>query len=103
VDETYVKVAGRWTYLYRAVDEFGEIIDVLVSTRRNADASRAFFARAATFGPGSGRSQHRQGAGLPAASSTSSPRRHGTSSSTPTMPDKVITDASKPGPEPCVG
>jgi transposase-like protein len=46
-----VKVAGRWTYLYRAVDEFGQIIDVLVSTRRNADAARAFFACAATFGP----------------------------------------------------
>jgi transposase-like protein len=45
-----VKVAGRWTYLYRAVDEFGQIIDVLVSTR-NADAARAFFACAATFGP----------------------------------------------------
>jgi transposase, IS6 family len=51
VDETYVKVAGRWTYLYRAVDQFAQVIDVLVSTRRNADAARAFFARAATFGP----------------------------------------------------
>jgi transposase-like protein len=51
VDETYVKVAGRWTYLYRAVDQFGQVIDVLVSTRRNAEAARAFFARATTFGP----------------------------------------------------
>ena len=31
VDETYVKVAGRWRYVYRAVDQFGQIIDVLVS------------------------------------------------------------------------
>ena len=31
VDETYVKVAGRWTYLYRAVDQHGQVIDVLVS------------------------------------------------------------------------
>jgi IS6 family transposase len=30
VDETYVKVAGRWTYLYRAVDQFGQVFDVLL-------------------------------------------------------------------------
>ena len=35
VDETYVKVAGRWTYLYRAIDQHGQIIDVLLSTRRD--------------------------------------------------------------------
>jgi transposase-like protein len=28
-DETYVKVAGRWVYLYRAIDQFGQVIDVL--------------------------------------------------------------------------
>ncbi len=33
VAETYVTVAGRWTYLYRAVDQHGHVIDVLVSTR----------------------------------------------------------------------
>jgi transposase, IS6 family len=38
VDETYVKVAGRWTYLYRAVDQHGQVIDVLVSQRRDARA-----------------------------------------------------------------
>ena len=36
LDETYVKVAGRWAYLYRAVDQYGQVIDVLVSTRRDA-------------------------------------------------------------------
>ena len=46
VDETYVKVAGRWSYLYRAVDQHGQVIDVLVSWRRNAAAARDFFARA---------------------------------------------------------
>ena len=30
-DETYLKVAGRWVYLYRAIDQFGQVIDVLVS------------------------------------------------------------------------
>ena len=36
VDETYVKVAGRWTYLYRAIDQHGQVIDVLVSERSRA-------------------------------------------------------------------
>jgi transposase-like protein len=34
VDETYVKVAGRWRYLYRAVDQYGQVIDVLLSEQR---------------------------------------------------------------------
>jgi hypothetical protein len=34
VDETYVKVAGRWPYLYRAVDQYGQVIDVLLSQPR---------------------------------------------------------------------
>jgi IS6 family transposase len=51
VDETYVKVAGRWTYLYRAVDQHGQIIDVLVSQRRDARAARGFFTRALKSGP----------------------------------------------------
>ena len=51
VDETYVKIAGRWTYLYRAVDQYGQVIDVLVSERRDAAAARAFFTRALTHGP----------------------------------------------------
>jgi transposase, IS6 family len=46
IDETYVKVAGHWIYLYRAVDQHGQVIDVLVSTRRDTTAARAFFARA---------------------------------------------------------
>jgi transposase-like protein len=46
VDETYVKVAGRWRYVYRAIDQFGQVIDVLVSARRDADAASRFFKRA---------------------------------------------------------
>jgi IS6 family transposase len=46
VDETYVKVAGRWVYLYRAVDQFGQVIDVYASTRRDSEAARRFFQRA---------------------------------------------------------
>jgi transposase, IS6 family len=48
VDETYVKVAGRWAYLYRAVDQFGQVIDVFASTRRDSEAARRFFQRART-------------------------------------------------------
>jgi transposase-like protein len=43
-DETYVKVAGRWRYVYRAIDQYGQIIDVYVSTRRDTGAARRFFA-----------------------------------------------------------
>jgi transposase-like protein len=46
VDETYVNVNGVWRYVYRAVDQHGQVIDVLVSARRDADAARRFFRRA---------------------------------------------------------
>jgi transposase-like protein len=46
VDETYVKVAGRWRYVYRAIDQFGQVIDVFVSLRRDITAARRFFERA---------------------------------------------------------
>ena len=48
IDETYVKVAGRWTYLYRAIDQHGQVIDVLVSKRRDAAAARILRQGAAT-------------------------------------------------------
>ena len=50
LDETYVKVAGRWTYLHRAVDQHGQVIDVLLSEHRDAVAARAFFTRAMLVG-----------------------------------------------------
>ena len=46
VDETYVKVTGQWRYVYRAIDQFGQVIDVFVSARRDAKAARRFFERA---------------------------------------------------------
>ncbi|MBB4747724.1 transposase-like protein [Actinoplanes lobatus] len=46
VDETYVKANGVWRYVYRAVDQHGQVIDVLVSARRDAAAARRFFTRA---------------------------------------------------------
>jgi transposase, IS6 family len=47
---TYVKVAGRWVYLYRAIDQFGQVIDVLVSEKRDQAATRRFFTRALEHG-----------------------------------------------------
>ena len=46
VDETYVKVAGKWRYVYRAIDQHGQVIDVFVSPRRDLRAARTFFRRA---------------------------------------------------------
>jgi IS6 family transposase len=46
VDETYVKVGGIWRYLFRAIDQFGQVIDVFLSRRRDAMAARSFFERA---------------------------------------------------------
>ena len=43
VDETYVKVAGVWRYVYRAVDQYGQVIDVFVSKLRNVAAATKFF------------------------------------------------------------
>jgi transposase-like protein len=43
VDETYIKVAGQWTYLYRAVDQNGKTVDFYLSKRRDVAAAKAFF------------------------------------------------------------
>jgi len=46
VDETYLKIGGTWRYLFRAIDQFGQVIDVYLSPRRDAAAARRFFAQA---------------------------------------------------------
>jgi IS6 family transposase len=46
VDETYIKVKGVWTYLYRAVDSFGHTIDFLLSAQRDAAVAKRFFQKA---------------------------------------------------------
>ena len=46
VDETYIRVKGHWTYLYRAVDSRGQTIDFLLSVKRDAEAAKRFFRKA---------------------------------------------------------
>lgn len=46
MDETYIKVRGKWTYLYRAVDRDGQPLDFMLSENRDTAAARRFFKRA---------------------------------------------------------
>nr|WP_065335501.1 IS6 family transposase [Tritonibacter mobilis] len=46
VDETYIRVGGRWCYLWRAVDQFGQLIDFRLTAKRNPKAARAFMRQA---------------------------------------------------------
>jgi transposase-like protein len=46
VDETYVKVKGKWAYLYRAIDKCGHTIDFYLSPTRNTQAAKRFLGKA---------------------------------------------------------
>ncbi len=46
VDETYIRVGGKWRYLWRAVDQFGQLIEFRLIARRDMNATRAFFRQA---------------------------------------------------------
>ena len=46
VDETYLKVKGKWCYLYRAIDKEGNLVDVRLSKKRDMAAAKAFFKKA---------------------------------------------------------
>src|ERR1700759_4785012 len=46
VDETYVRVKGKWVYLYRAVDSSGATIDFLLSAKRDAATAQRFLTKA---------------------------------------------------------
>src|SRR5216683_3324801 len=49
VDETYVRVKGRWCYLYRAIDSAGATIDFLLSAFRDSDAAKRLFRKALNY------------------------------------------------------
>ena len=46
VDETYVRVGGKWRYLWRAVDQHGQVIDLRLTAKRNVSAAGAFIKQA---------------------------------------------------------
>ena len=67
VDETYIKVRGKWAYLYRALDKFGNTIDFYLSATRNTKAAKRFLGKSLRGWkewelPRSG--EHRQGTDL---------------------------------------
>ena len=43
IEKTYLKVGGRWAYLYRAIDRDGNLVDVMLSEHRDMAAARSFF------------------------------------------------------------
>ena len=46
MDETYIKVKGKWMYLYRAVDKEGQTVDFMFSEKRDESSARSFFLKA---------------------------------------------------------
>ena len=46
VDETYLRVGKSWAYLYRAVDQAGQVVDILLREKRDLESAKAFFERA---------------------------------------------------------
>src|SRR3954469_11712880 len=69
VDETYVKVAGRWGYVYRAIDEYGQVVEVLFREQRDTEAAAAFFHSALEntgVTPHAAHGDHRQSRRVPA-------------------------------------
>ena len=46
MDDTYIRLNGKWVYLYWAVDKYGDTIDFLLRIRRDGSAAKAFFPKA---------------------------------------------------------
>ncbi len=46
MDETYIRLNGKWVYLYRAVDKYGDTVDFLLRARRDSVAAKSFFRKA---------------------------------------------------------
>ncbi|WP_346293689.1 IS6 family transposase [Sphaerothrix gracilis] len=51
VDETYVRIQGKWCYLYRGIDEYGNLLNVRLSEHRDMEAAKAFFEQVSELMP----------------------------------------------------
>jgi IS6 family transposase len=91
VDETYVKVSGQWRYLYRAVDQFAQVIDVMLSDRRDAKTARRFFDAARVRAARPVEVTTDRAPSTRWSSTSSCPGRSTTLSSTPTTGSRPIT------------
>ncbi|GAB2512333.1 hypothetical protein CATRI_10190 [Corynebacterium atrinae] len=54
MDETYIRVGGRWCYLYRAITAGGQTLDFYLSPKRNVAAAKRFLAKALRFNASAG-------------------------------------------------
>ncbi len=96
-DETYLKVAGKWAYLYRAVDQHGQVIDVLLSAKRDLAAARRFFTRALRAGTVPGEVTTDRAPVNPRVLDELVPQPCTPWSSARTTRSRQTTDGSKPG------
>ena len=103
VDETYVKVSGRWTYLYRAIDQHGQVIDVLLSMRRDLAAARRFFTWVMRAGVIPAGVTTDRAPAYPRVLDELIPQRCTPWSDTPATQSRRITGGSKPGSGRCAG
>jgi transposase-like protein len=104
VDETYVKVAGQWRYVYRAIDQFGQVIDVFISSRRDSQAAHRFFERVIDTTKIAPAEATADQAPVYPAVLEDRLRRPGTApTDTPTTASSAITAASKRGCDRCEG
>jgi hypothetical protein len=65
IDETYLRVAEQWVYLYRAIDQHGQVIDVLASPKRGSGGDPPVLRQGTDRGATADRGDHRPGTGLP--------------------------------------
>ena len=95
VDETYVKVSGRWRYLYRAVDQYGQVIDVLAVRAAGHRRRSPVLHPGAGVRAGAGRGDHRQGRPVPAGPGRTGPSRRARHRAVRQQPDRSRSQPAK--------